>query len=568
MHLKLTKGNWDNLKFVVSRKQKDYQHLDKDDVGIFIYGYPFDYSTDSWITADGVYQLYSENELSFIHDIEGIYTIVILDKTKEKCFVIADRYGVYSMFYSRTHNHIILSDVISEIVPHMSGIRLNQESIIEYLNFGFKLGNKTHIEDIYEVESAIVYEISSDLEMTGEIYWEFQGKSAEDKMTKEEFLKIFNAHMATAMRLSEKVCLPLTGGLDTRTILSACLSEKERLHCYTHGTKDNSDVKIAQTICRDLGIQHSCYELNEEWIATIPFMAEVNAEMLNGLVSSIDSVHVEESYMKEEGKGELFISGVLGNEIWRCIIGNKVVKATNLDDIASITIRHLAAMDPNTVGICYRDEDTINLLRESVKKELLKSKNKEDPVALAEAFTFRNYCSNWASNSLKASGKHFKMVPAFLHRDLTPQIPLLSLAEKTSGYIQKYIIIRNNPYLASLPLDTGRTVTNDFSVKLKGDIIFLFRAFRIVMNMLSQKIFKADIIKFPYFTDYPGWFRSYHRKYVLDVLSYNTIATKDFFKRQELEKLVNAFLDGDSSLLRFMAGLLSLEIWLRKVLAR
>ena len=569
MYLKLTKDNWDSLKFVVSCNQKDYQYLASNGIGIFIYGYPFNDSTVSWISAEDVYQLYSENELSFINDIEGVYTIVILDKIKKKCFVIVDRYGIYNLFYLRNHSFIVLSDVIGEIITHMSGIKLNKESIIEYLNFGLKLGNKTHIEDIYEFESSRIYEINEGLEVTDRVYWEFQGKSEKDKMTKEEFLTVFNEHIATAMSLSEKVSLPLTGGLDTRTILSACLPEKERLHCYTHGVKNARDVKLAQTICDYFKIRHNVYQLDEKWIRTIPSMVEKNAEIFNGLVPLITFMHVEESYTKEKDEGELFISGNVGNEIWRCILGREVVNSANMDDLSLKIIKRLN-LNPNITGV-YRDysaKEVIKLLGESVKTELLRGKNTKDPVALSEAFAFRHYCSNWASNTLKATGRDFKVFAALLHRDLLQQIPLLSLSEKSSGFAQKYIVTRNNSYLASLPLDTGRTIAKNLRPRFTGYVIFLFRGSRIVLNALSQKIFKADIVRFPYFTDYPRWLRSYHREFVLEVLSYERMATKELFKKQELRKTVNLFLNGDNSLTRFMVGLMSLEIWLRRVLAK
>lgn len=567
MYLKLMAANFDSLRFVVSRKQNDYQYLEKDNIGIFIYGYPFNASIDSWIAPADVYQQYSRNGLSFINDIEGLYTVIILDKTKKKCFVIVDRYGVYTLFYSRNRNHIILSDVISEIITHMSGIRLNQRSIIEYLNFGFKLGNKTHIEDIYEFESSRIYEINTELEMTERVYWEFKDKLEEGKMTKEEFLTAFNAHIATAKSLAKKLCLPLTGGLDTRTILSACIPEKERLHCYTHGTKNASDAKLARTICHHFGIRHSFYELNEEWIKTIPSMVEKNAEIFNGLVPSVTFMHVEESYTKEDTEGESFISGNMGNEIWRCLLGRRVVDSTSIDDVSLIITKLYEGMNANVAGVYYDygDKEVTKLLEESVRTELLMGKNVQDPVALSEIFVFRNHCSNWASNTLKATGKHFKAFAAFLHKDLVQQIPRMSLAEKTNGSIQKHIIASNNSYLANLPLDTGGTITNSLSTRLRGHIRLLSLYSRLAMNKISRKIFKANIIRTPYFTDYPGWLRSHHKEFVLEVLSYEKMVTKELFKKQELGKTVNSFLNGDNSLTQFIVGLISLEIWLKRV---
>jgi hypothetical protein len=568
MYLKLTKTDFDSLKFVVTRKQNDYQYLEKDDIATFIYGYPFNYATDSWLSANDVYQAYLRDGLSFVNDTEGVYSIIVLDKVKKKCFVIVDRYGIYSMFYLRNDDYIILSDVISEITAHMSNIRLNKEKIIEYLNFGFTPGNETHIEGIYEFESSRVYEINQELEMTERIYWESRGSLEEGRMTKEEFRAVFNKHIQTAMSLNKKVCSPLTGGLDTRTILSACISEKERLHCYTHGMKKAPDVRLAQTICQHFGIGHSFYELSKEWIKTIPSLAKKRAEVFNGLVPSVNIVHVEESYTKASAKGELLISGIMGNEIWRCLLGKKVVDSTNIDDVSLKITERVTGINPKVTGVYrdYDDKEVINLLKETVKTELLTAKKAKDPVALSETFVFRNYCSNWASHSLRAMGKHFKVFAACLHRDLIPQIYLMSLAEKTNGSIQKYIITKNSSYLASLPFDTGETITSNLGTRFRDFIRLLSVRFRAAVNLISEKILKLDIFRvYPFYTDYPGWLRRHHKEFILEVLSYEEMATRELFKRQELEKAVNLFLNGDNSLARFVVGLMSLEMWLKRV---
>ena len=43
---------------------------------------------------------------------------------------------------------------------------------------------------------------------------------------------------------------------------------------------------------------------------------------------------------------------------------------------------------------------------------------------------------------------------------------------------------------------------------------------------------------------------------------------RELFQKPELERIVNRFLNGDNSLTRFIVGLLSLEVWLRRVLAK
>jgi len=571
MFLKLTTINWDQCKFVVNKKQKDYDYFEKSNLIIFIYGYPFNSSTNHWISSNDVYQMYLKSKFDFIENIEGIYSILIFDKIKNKYFLITDRYGIYNLFYLKNNKHIIISDTIDEIINHMQQIKLNKGSIIEYLNFGFKLGNKTHIEGIYEFESSAIYQINKELEIAEEFYWNILDLTEKDKLTNEKFQTIFNEHVLTAMTLSEKKSLPLTGGLDTRTILSACLPKMERLHCYTHGPKNHGDIKLAQKICEHFGIKYNSYTWDENWIKKLPSNLEKNALIFNGLFS-LGYLHVIESFKKESLSQELFITGVLGNQLFRHHpFGNKIVDSIDLNDISLFIIQNLPSVlyfktdltsYYNNLFIDYNSKETIDLIRDSIKIELTKAKNVKKPKDLTEFFLFKTYCSNVASHSLKLTGKYFKVFSPFFHKDLLQQIHFMSLKEKTQGSIQKYIIYKNNSYLADLPY----TPSNRFLKYMK---LFIYK--------VSKKLLKKNIINSPLIADYAEWMRNYHKDFLLNILDYDKMITKGFFRKKEFEQIVELFLTDNQSLTnkkeillaysieKFILNIMSLEIWLRSI---
>jgi len=572
MQLMITNSNWDNLHFIIKEKQKDYDDLEQEKICIFVYGYPFYSSGEGWILAKEVYKLYKKKELNFINEIDGIYSIIILDKIKEICYVILDRYGAYSLFYFRNKNNLVISDILSEITKHIKNIRINQQSIIEYLNFGFKLGNKTHIKDIFEFEPATIYQIKKDLTIKEKRYWNYLEKIKDEKISNEELGEIFNTHILNATNLEKKISLPLTGGIDTRTILSACLPIKKKLHCYTHGIRSSYDVKLALKICRYFNIEHSLYDLDKKWIYKIPSLLKKNAEIFNGLVSSLSFLHVKESYKKEEKNGDLFLTGVLGNEIWRCVLGKKVVNAKDINEISAIITNHYMKKIGCLKNIYkgYNEKQIIEKIQDSVKQELIQVSEISDPVAQTEFFVYKNYCSNWASNSLKAAGKHFKVVSAMLQKDFIQNNRLLNLREKSSGFIEKYIISKNSSYLAKLPLDVvdvrhGGTIEDNLISKIKGRLLVWPRHLRTIINKLFKKVFKLDIFRPLYFTDYPNWLIRYHKEFLQEILNYNKMVLKNIFKRAEFENIINSFLKGDTTYSLFMIRLLSLEIWLRRI---
>jgi Asparagine synthase len=71
--------------------------------------------------------------------------------------------------------------------------------------------------------------------------------------------------VADAVREREGVCLPLTGGADSRTILASTPS-CERLQAYTRGTPRDAEVVTATKLAKIAGIPHRCFPFPDDYL--------------------------------------------------------------------------------------------------------------------------------------------------------------------------------------------------------------------------------------------------------------------------------------------------------------
>jgi hypothetical protein len=182
----------------------------------------------------------------------------------------------------------------------------------------------------------------------------------------------------------------------------------------------------------------------------------------------------------------------------------------------------------------------------------------------------RNWCSNWGSNSLKGIGRYFKIFPGYLHKELLLQIPLMNHRERTKGDIQKYIISENDPYLSEMVLDVldtrhGASVKSGYRSKIKGLQALIPWYFIAAVNYVPKRLFRITVIRTPIFVDYQNWLRDYHRDFIIDILNHDNMVTADFFKKDELDAIVRSYLKGDNSLTFFLARLIGLELWLKRI---
>lgn len=555
----------------VEKWDRDYDFFASDGCDIFVYGYPYSEEEKCWLKAGDLHGLYLKYGLDFAVCIEGIYTIIINCKSSKKTFIITDRYGVYTMFYYRDMKRLIISDIIGEIVPYLEKAELNRDSIMEYLSIGQKFGSETHIKDIYELEYGAIYEIDEKLRLSKKQYWSYIDNDAEKRVSYEEFLTLYNDHIGTAAALNDRIVLPLTGGLDSRTILSACIHKKDRLHCYTHahGTRTMEDVRVARKICSHYGIVHSTYKLTEEWVKKIPELVMENAGIFNGLVPTVNYMHVLESYKKEALIGELLISGAMGSEVWRSDLNEKVKHCHSIDDLC-LRIINYYVKNPNILNI-YKGlgrDDTYEMLKSLIKSEYHSYKKDDDLSTFSNVFAFIMEFQNHAGDTIKAAGKYFNVIVGFANRKLLSQIALMEPTEREHGLIQKYIIEKNDSYLLNIPLDGGRNISKNYVFKAA----FTFKKAKAYLKKniksMLRSLLNSKSLKTHFFTEYPDWFRTYHRDFLCCILNYDDMHTKELFKKEELNNVVQSFLNGDNLSFKFIFYLMSLEVWLDSILPK
>ncbi len=411
MYLKINR-NFQESEFGEYSNSNDYDLFEKDGISVFIYGYPYTtFQFTSWMTAKQFWIKYNIEgpeyitELEGISELEGIFSIIILDKNIEKCFVIIDRWGIYTCFHYISYDFLIISDKIETIFKFMENIEINKKSVVEMLTLGFRIGNETQIKYIHSFEAGHIYDFNIDKSTT----YEYQNLNViNQEFDKHEFLKLYRNHISTLLELDNKPILTLTGGLDTRTILSCILRDNRKPHCITFGVKNSKDIKISRKISDKFRLTHSTYILDDRFInVDIPFLIENNINMFNGLIPTMHYLQFEK--LCKHGRDKLLILGILGDEIWRQ--SNITVQKKFLD--------------------IFKEKYDFSLPKDN--KQIL--------------------MSNWAGNLIKYLGKYHKIGMGLFYNDIIYDLDNLK-------DIQKYIIDINNGELAKIPYDSGNKIIN------------------------------------------------------------------------------------------------------------
>jgi len=136
--------------------------------------------------------------------------------------------------------------------------KLDWEGLAGFFGLGFFPGDRTYYQDIRILRPASVYEFDAlGRKVREERYWQWFHKPNERRSeadTIAQFGEVLREVLADQTR-EGRLALPLSGGLDSRTV-AACLPAEAKPFGYAYGyTPDSIEIRIAQQVAETAGLR-------------------------------------------------------------------------------------------------------------------------------------------------------------------------------------------------------------------------------------------------------------------------------------------------------------------------
>lgn len=203
----------------------------------------------------------------FASKLEGSFVVAIWDKRLRKLVVANDRFGLRPIYYALMGNKLLIGAECKAIIADPSfKRRVNDAALADLFAFGYLLGRKTMFEGINALPPASLMEFQeSHLKVNS--YWFPTGylslTNGKVKGSETQFLEearaLFNEAVEKRTKGNHKLGLPLSGGMDTRAILSAIRDDLDIACINFFGIKSATDVWLAQRVAQAAGRElYSC----------------------------------------------------------------------------------------------------------------------------------------------------------------------------------------------------------------------------------------------------------------------------------------------------------------------
>jgi len=235
--------------------------------------------------ARGLLEAYRTHGERAFHGLAGSFAFALWDAVARRLFLVNDRFGLRNVYYAASRDRFVFAPLVAALLEDPSLPRhLDPQATAEFVVFQCVLGDRTLLDDVRLLPPAsiLVFEPGRGVRMreTWQLAYRPRRRTlAEHAGVLADALTDATRRLAAAGGF--RVGLPLSGGLDSRTLLAALGPAARAMPLVTYGAPGSDDVVLARKLARIAGAPHHVIPLAPGYVA-----AEVET-----MVARTDGMH-------------------------------------------------------------------------------------------------------------------------------------------------------------------------------------------------------------------------------------------------------------------------------------
>ena len=201
--------------------------------------------------------------------LRGSFSVAIVDPARYRVLIANDTIGQRPIYYFSRGSRLLFGSAVEAILQDQGLPReINDEAVSDMLEYRYLLGDKTLFRDIFLLSPGdqIVYDLREGASkiQNGESIDEWFSVPTDSRRS-----KVFLDELAELFALgTQRICdsvmqntVALSGGMDSRAIMSVIQPESVRINSFTAGLKGSVDKKLSRRIAKTAG----CESVYSEW---------------------------------------------------------------------------------------------------------------------------------------------------------------------------------------------------------------------------------------------------------------------------------------------------------------
>ncbi len=163
------------------------------------------------------FKLYQKLGDNFIHELRGMFAIVVIDYTKNQVKIWRDRFGIKPFFYHLTNENFVFSSEMKGIFSTnlvQKKVDPKQLAYLFYLSTNFAPNTLYHNINSLEPATKLTLNLD-DFTIEKEVYWRLEYEENKVEICKDEFISDLRKVSKLATTGDVKQAIMLSGGLDS-----------------------------------------------------------------------------------------------------------------------------------------------------------------------------------------------------------------------------------------------------------------------------------------------------------------------------------------------------------------
>ncbi|MCX9085641.1 MAG: asparagine synthase-related protein [Candidatus Methanoperedens sp.] len=539
----------------------DYEDLKKE---LIHKGYSFPIAND----PEFILHLYEEYGNDLVHRINGSFTLAIWNEKLKKLIIINDRYGIRPLYYSENNRRLLFGSEVKAILQDETFVRIvDDRSVAEFFSFGYILGNKTFFQGIELLPPASIMTYESG-RISIEQYWDFDFKEGSEEYSEEYYIEKLSKLVLQAverqMKGHHRTGVPLTGGLDSRTLVASIQKEHYPIHTFTFGKSDCNDVKFARMISNTLGVDNHFYEFKPDDLVTY---AQKAVYLTDGMQNCIHA-HRMQTYDEIRDFMDVALLGWVGDSsIGSGFLRDGVSKLEDKIEIFKIITNYLSIdllrnlFDENYFKIFQKNFNlSMNYILKIDEKVNIKLSNNR-----LMYYNFKERQRRFISMGPVLVRSSVEARTPFYDYDFMDFILKIPPEFKHGKHLYKNMILKMFPQLVKCPYQaTGLPLdASEFHRKIR----FSLQLMKGMINEMTQNVFNIKLISTTReFYDYDDWIRNNKelREYISNILFDERTTGRSYFNKDYVKEIFDMHISGKKNYSELIGRLLTFELWNRQ----
>jgi len=305
--------------------------------------------------------VYERHGAAGLARIEGAYSLAIVDTVRRRTLLAVDRYGAYPLYWTVANGRLIFGSSVRSVL-RLPGVsrQLNPAAVADYVAFGFPLGVKTLADSVELVPqgSAVTFDWDSGratVERLTHVEEHFQPWAGSRKEYLEALATAFHESVERALSGGHEFGVSLSGGLDSRAILSAMNGRASQISTYTLGVKGCADEVIADKLARMTGTRHNFYELDNSYLREfLPHLRRM-VSLTDGMYLSHGLTEMLALGFLEQAPFSVLVRGHGGelaktNLAWPLHTDDRIMAASTAGDVVPYLFERINYISPGLDG--------------------------------------------------------------------------------------------------------------------------------------------------------------------------------------------------------------------------